>query len=172
MKPIAYPIYPTCRMIRTDLLLQADATSLFSRSKDRHLVNHTYFEPHLSRTMLRRAPPSFKGSDQNPTSATSGGFGIISKPFKAPTAAKRHVDLPSRKRKVVNYKDAGGDRDDAGDKNADPSGDGPGASKKVKYAMGNKEYGDDGVLGSLGAICMRKFPVFSVKEKTIVFGKT
>lgn len=121
--------------------------------------------------MLRRAPAGYKSSDQNPTSATSGGFGIISKPFKAPTplAAKRHVDLPGRKRKAVNYKDAGGDKDDAGDENARPDEGGP--SKKVKYAMGNKEYGDDGVLGGLGAVCMRKFPVFAVKEKTATFGK-
>lgn len=123
--------------------------------------------------MLRRAPSGYKNSDQNPTTATSGGFGIISKPFKAPTplAAKRHVDLPSRKRKSVNYKDAGGDQDDAGDQNAAPDGEG-GPSKKVKYAMGNKEYGDDGVLGGLGAVCMRKFPVFMVKEKTATFTKT
>lgn len=121
--------------------------------------------------MLRRAPSSYKSGDQNPTKATSGGFGIISKPFKAPTplVAKRHVDLPSRKRKAVNYKDAGGDRDDENDENADPDG---GPNKKAKYAMGNKEYGDDGVLGGLGAVCMRKFPVFVVKEKTTVFGKT
>lgn len=118
--------------------------------------------------MLRRAPASYKQGDQNPTSATCGGFGIISKPFKAPTplGPKRHVDLPSRKRKAVNYKDAGGDQDDAGDENADG-----GPSKKTKYAMGNKEYGDDGVLGGLGAICMRKFPVFAPKERTMVFGK-
>ena len=93
---------------------------------------------------------------------------MISKPFKPPTALgpKRQLDLPARKRKAVSYKDAGGDNDDD-----DGDADGGSSSKKGKFAMGNKEYGEDGVLGDMGRWCNRKFPVFIVKNKTAVFGK-
>lgn len=116
--------------------------------------------------MLRRIPQGSKAGEQQPTSATSGGFGLISKPFKAPTplGPKRQLDLPSRKRKAVNYKDAGGDGDDDGEAEGNPS-------KKGKFAMGNKEYGEDGVLGDMARWCNRKFPVFAVKEKGSVFTK-
>ena len=37
--------------------------------------------------------------------------------------------------------------------------------------MGNKEYGEDGVLGDMARFCNRKFPVFKPKEKLMVFTK-
>lgn len=119
--------------------------------------------------MLRRLPQSQKPGDQVPTSATSGGYGIISKPFKAPTplGPKRDLAIPSRKRKAVSYKEQGGGGDDENDGDADGR-----SSKKSKFAMGNKEYGEDGVLGDMAKWCNRKFPVFAPKEKTMVFGKT
>ena len=52
------------------------------------------------------------------------------------------------------------DPDDRGGKKA-KSGSGNGKG----YAMGNKEYDDNGVLGNFGKLCMRKFPVFEVKTK-------
>ena len=81
---------------------------------------------------------------------------------------KRQTDLPSRKRKAVSYKDAGGDVSGSDAENDDPDDRGGKKSKTEKgkgYAMGNKEYDDNGVLGKFGAICMRKFPVFAVKTK-------
>ncbi|WWD18483.1 hypothetical protein CI109_102935 [Kwoniella shandongensis] len=116
--------------------------------------------------MLRRIPSTQKG-EQPVTSATSGGFGLVVKPFKAPTplASKRELALPARKRKAVSYKGQGGGGDDS-----DSDGDGK-PSKKGKFAMGNKEYGEDGVLGDMAKWCNRKFPVFKPKEKTIVFNK-
>ena len=116
--------------------------------------------------MLRRLPISSRPGEQTPTSATSGGYGLISKPFKAPTplGPKRDSALPSRKRKAVSYKEQGGGDDDGDDADCNPN-------KKTKYAMGNKEYGEDGVLGDMARWCNRKFPVFAPKEKTSVFGK-
>lgn len=118
--------------------------------------------------MLRRVPSSQRSGHQPVTSATSGGFGLISKPFKVPTplASKRDLALPARKRKAVSYKGQdGGKGDDSDDDDAE------GPNKKGKFAMGNKEYGEDGVLGDMAKWCNRKFPVFQPKEKTTVFGK-
>ena len=118
--------------------------------------------------MLRRAPTNHCPDDPKITSATSGGYGVVSKPFKAPTplsARRINVDLPARKRKTVSYKEQGGGDDDS---SSDAEGS---TSKKSKYAMGNKEYGEDGVLGGMGKWCNRKFPVFAPKERTLVFGK-
>lgn len=132
--------------------------------------------------MLRRPVPGTRPGDQAPTTATSAGFGLVSKPFKPPSAlVVKRSDLPARKRKAVSYRDAGGDQDDAdGDADVDAeNGDGGERGKKAKtgtgggggYAMGNKEYDGNGVLGGMGRLCMRKFPVFKVKEKGAVFGK-
>lgn len=92
---------------------------------------------------------------------------MIVKPFKAPTplGPKRDLAMPGRKRKAVSYKEAGGGKDDDGD------GDAGSPKKKSKFAMGNKEYGDDGVLGDMAKWCNRKFPVYQPKEKGQVFGK-
>lgn len=120
--------------------------------------------------MLRRLPPPQRGGDQQPTSATSGGFGLIVKPFKAPSAlaSTRQLALPARKRKAVSYKGQGGGGDDDDD-DSDAEGK---PSKKGKFEMGNKQYGEDGVLGDMAKWCNRKFPVFQPKEKTTVFTKT
>lgn len=120
--------------------------------------------------MLRRLPQSRPG-DPPVTSAGAGGFGIISKPYKKPSALAptRQLALPARKRKAVSYKDQGG-----GDKDDDDSdaSDGEGSKKKKgKFEMGNKVYGDDGVLGDMAKWCNRKFPVFEKKDRTIVFAK-
>ncbi|WVQ82964.1 hypothetical protein IAT38_005100 [Cryptococcus sp. DSM 104549] len=117
--------------------------------------------------MLRRQPSQRPG-DPPLTSATAAGFGLVSKPFKAPTpsAPKRDLALPARKRKAVSYKEQGGGKDDD-DSDADGK-----PSKKGKFAMGNKEYGEDGVLGDMAKWCNRKFPVFKPKEKGGVFTKT
>lgn len=120
--------------------------------------------------MLRRPVPGHRPGDQQPTSATGGGFGIVSKPFKTPTplAPKRNLDLPARKRKAVSYKDAGGDQSGSDAENEEPDG------KKAKtsgYAMGNKEYDGNGVLGGMGKFYAKKFPVFKPKEKVQVFGR-
>jgi DNA repair and recombination RAD54-like protein len=119
--------------------------------------------------MLRRLPPPIKGSDQQPTSATSGGFGITSKPFKAPSAlaSTRQLAIAPRKRKAVSYRGQGGgkdDDDDGSDEDGKPA-------KKGKFEMGNKCYGEDGVLGDMAKWCNRKFPVFKPKEKGGVFTK-
>ncbi|ODO10107.1 hypothetical protein I350_02335 [Cryptococcus amylolentus CBS 6273] len=120
--------------------------------------------------MLRK--PIQRPGEPPIATATSGGFGIVSKPFKVPksSAPTRESALPSRKRKAVNYKDQGGGDDD-GDGDADGK-----ANKKSKFegkfAMGNKEYGSDGVLGNMAKWCNRKFPVFEPKEKTVAFTKT
>lgn len=117
--------------------------------------------------MLRRLPPSRTG-DQTPTSATSGGFGIFTaKPFKTPSssAPKRDLALPARKRKAVSYKGQGGGKDD------DDSDDEGKVVKKGKFEMGNKVYGEDGVLGDMAKWCNRKFPVFEPKDKVGVFTK-
>jgi DNA repair and recombination RAD54-like protein len=107
--------------------------------------------------MLRRLPQSRPG-DQPVTSATSGGFGLVSKPYKAPSALAptRTLAIPGRKRKAVSYKEQGGGKDD-GDGDAS---DGEGAKKKGKFEMGNK-----------AKWCNRKFPVFEKKDRTIVFAK-
>ncbi len=120
----------------------------------------------LSVLMLRRAPVTQRPGDPALTSATSGGYGITSAPFKPPAAlaSKRILALPARKRKAVSYKGQGAGDDSDSDAEAIPS-------KKGKFAMGNKEYGEDGVLGDMGRWCNRKFPVFKPKEKITVFTK-
>ena len=117
--------------------------------------------------MLRRLPSNTRPGDPVPTTATSGGYGLVVKPFKAPSALgpKRDLALPARKRKAVSYKDQGGGGDDD-----DEDGDGNPA-KKSKFAMGNKEYGEDGVLGDMAKWCNRKFDVFKPKESSGVFKK-
>jgi DNA repair and recombination RAD54-like protein len=118
--------------------------------------------------MLKRNPSSAPAGGPALTSATSGGFGLVSKPFKAPSAltSKRQLDLPPRKRKAISYKgQEEGNESDGSDAEARPS-------KKGRFAMGNKEYGEDGVLGDMARWCNRKFPVFKPKEKTAVFGST
>jgi DNA repair and recombination RAD54-like protein len=117
--------------------------------------------------MLRRAPTTQRPGDQPVTSATSGGFGLVSKPFKAPTALKssRESALPARKRKAVSYREKGGGKDDSDSDAENPK-------KKGKFEMGNKVYGEDGVLGDMAKWCNRKFPVFVPKEKGVAFTKT
>lgn len=115
--------------------------------------------------MLRRVPKAPAG-EAPITSATSGGFGIISKPFKSPAlATKRTTVLPARKRKQVSYKEMGDGTDD-GDAVIEGS-----PKKKLRFEMGNKVY-EDGVLGGMGKWCNRKFPTYSVKDKGTVFAKT
>lgn len=116
----------------------------------------------LRRTIQRPSEPPL-------TSATSGGFGIVATPFKIPksSAPKRESTLPARKRKAVSYKEEG-PCDDGGDDEYDNEGR---PSKKGKFAMGNKEYGSDGVLGDMAKWCNRKFPVFQPKDKSGVFTK-
>ena len=117
--------------------------------------------------MLRRIPGGQKQADGTPTSATSGGYGIVVKPFKVPSAlgSKRDLALPARKRKLVSYKGQGGGSDGESDEEGKEN-------KKSKFEMGNKVYGEDGVLGGMGKWCNRKFDVFKPKERTIVFAKT
>ena len=117
--------------------------------------------------MLRRMPSNQRPGDPQPTSATCGGYGIVSVPFKAPTplAPKRTLAVPARKRKAVSYKGQGGG-DDGSDSDAEEV-----SAKKGKFAMGNKEYGEDGVLGDMAKWCSRKFPVFKPKDKSGVFIK-
>lgn len=126
--------------------------------------------------MLRRIPSANNGSkptaggDAVVVTMTGGGFGTPTfKAFKPPSlvskASTRSSDsgLPPRKRKRVSYKEDGqGD-----DKENDYKEDRP----DKKYTMGNKEYGADGVLGGMGKLCNRKFPVFEVKPKEQVFTK-
>lgn len=116
----------------------------------------------LRRTIQRPSEPPL-------TSATSGGYGIVSTPFKVPksSAPKRESALPARKRKAVSYKEEGS-FDGSGDYEDNNEGR---ASKKGKFAMGNKEYGSDGVLGDMAKWCNRKFPVFQPKDKSGVFTK-
>ncbi|WVF69157.1 hypothetical protein IAT40_003932 [Kwoniella sp. CBS 6097] len=119
--------------------------------------------------MLRRAPSSQRPGDPQVTSATGAGFGIVTfKQFKPPSAltTKRETALPARKRKAVSYKGQGGGDDSDSDADGKPS------AKKGRFAMGNKEYGEDGVLGDMAKWCNRKFPVFAPKEKTTVFTKS
>lgn len=113
--------------------------------------------------MLRRAPVTQRPGDPNVTSATSGGFGIVAKPFKTPALAnKRDTVLPPRKRKQVSYKGQGGGNDSDSDEESK-------AQKKGRFEMGNKSYGEDGVLGDMAKWCNRKFDVFKPKEKGTVF---
>jgi DNA repair and recombination RAD54-like protein len=119
--------------------------------------------------MLRRLPQS-KPGDQPVTSATSGGYGIVSKPYKPPSALAptRTLAIPGRKRKAVSYKEQGGggkDEDDGDVSDGEPK------KKKGTFEMGNKVYGDDGVLGDMAKWCNRKFPVFEKKDRTVVFAK-
>ncbi|WVO12565.1 hypothetical protein L204_100169 [Cryptococcus depauperatus] len=115
--------------------------------------------------MLRK--PVQRPGEPSCTSATAAGFGLISKPFKLPkSSSTRSKDLPARKRKKVSYKEqGGGDEQDDDDDDARPS-------KMGKFAMGNKEYGSDGVLGDMAKWCNRKFPVFKPKGKNDVFTKS
>ncbi|WWC70738.1 uncharacterized protein I206_104689 [Kwoniella pini CBS 10737] len=117
--------------------------------------------------MLRKAPSTSRSGDPPVTSANGAGFGIVTfKAFKPPSAlaSKRESALPARKRKAVSYKGQGGGNDSDSDEDGKPS-------KKGRFAMGNKEYGEDGVLGDMAKWCNRKFPVFAPKEKTLVFTK-
>jgi len=121
--------------------------------------------------MLRRINKSANGESPI-TSATSGGFGIVSSPFKRPALAnKRTVSaLPeraARKRNRVSYKEMGDGTDD-GDAVID---DGDSPKKKLRFEMGNKVY-ENGVLGDMAKWCNRKFPVYEVKEFTAVRSKT
>lgn len=112
--------------------------------------------------MLRRVP-SKKNGDPPVTSATSAGFGIVTKPFKVPSAlgSTRTLAIPARKRKHVSYKEDGAQGDD---------GDFEASTKKMRFEMGNKVY-ENGVLGDMAKWCTRKFPVFAPKDKTTVFAK-
>lgn len=131
----------------------------------------TLYLTHLD--MLRKLPQSRPG-EAPVTSATSGGFGILSKPFKKPTplGSTRQLALPGRKRKAVSYKEDGDGGGDDKDGYTDTDG-GEGSRKKMKgtFEMGNKIYGDDGVLGDMAKWCNRKFPVFEKKDKITVFAK-
>lgn len=126
--------------------------------------------------MLRKPPVPQNPGDQPVNSATGGGFGLVKRPFKAPIplGPKRDLAIPGgRKRKFVSYKGQGGGGDEENDGDAvidDNDGEG-GGKKKSKFEMGNKVYGEDGVLGGMGKWCNRKFPVFTVKEKSSIFGK-
>jgi len=124
--------------------------------------------------MLRRAPANSKQGELAVTSATRSGFGLVLKPFKAPTplAPKRDLAIPGRKRKHVSYKEQGGGGGDENDPDAVIDDEDGGVKKKIKFEMGNKVYGEDGVLGGMGKWCNRKFPVFIVKEKTGIFSKS
>jgi DNA repair and recombination RAD54-like protein len=134
--------------------------------------------------MLKRIP-SHKSTSGDPqvVTLTGGGFSMPTfKAFKPPSLANSRstrtaaadVDKSGagRKRKRVNYKEDGqADAAEDGDANGDGS-DGEGGKKKGKtYSMGNKEYGIDGVLGDMGKWCNRKFPVFEVKPKEVIFTK-
>jgi DNA repair and recombination RAD54-like protein len=118
--------------------------------------------------MLRRINKSVNG-DSSITSATSGGFGIVSSPFKAPLAKTRTVSgLPeraARKRKQMSYKDMGDGTDD-GDAVIDGS-----PKKKMRFEMGNKVY-ENGVLGDMAKWCNRKFPVYVPKGLGVVRNKS
>jgi DNA repair and recombination RAD54-like protein len=119
--------------------------------------------------MLRRINKTSNG-DSPITSATSGGYGIVSSPFKRPALLNKRTTsaLPeraARKRKTVSYKDMG---DGADDGEAVIDGESP--KKKLRFEMGNKVY-ENGVLGDMGKWCNRKFPVYAVKDIGVVRGK-
>lgn len=129
--------------------------------------------------MLRRIPSANNGSnkpaaggDAVVVTMTGGGFGTPTfKAFKPPSLVSKastrsgcDSSLPPRKRKRISYKEDGGQADDRENEYKE---DGP----AKKYTMGNKEYGADGVLGGMGKMCNRKFPVFEVKPKEQVFTK-
>ena len=132
--------------------------------------------------MLRRIP-STKSNNGEPVVVTVSGGGFTAptfKPFKPPSLANARSTrnkendnaVAGRKRKRVNYKEDG--QEDAagdGDANGDSDGEDGGKKKGKTYAMGNKEYGADGVLGDMGKWCNRKFPVFEVKPKEMLFTK-
>ncbi|KAJ9107838.1 hypothetical protein QFC19_002744 [Naganishia cerealis] len=134
--------------------------------------------------MLRRLPShKSKSGEPQVITVSGGGFNVPTfKPFRPPSlanpratrnAASDDKSTTGRKRKRVNYKEAG-QADAAGDGDADGAGsdDEGGPKKKGKtYSMGNKEYGIDGVLGDMGKWCNRKFPVFEVKPKEVIFTK-
>lgn len=137
--------------------------------------------------MLRRIPsnnasPKINSDGPAVLSMSGGGFGtptFRSGKFKPPmissplASSTRGNALPARgaKRKRISYAEDG-QEDGEKDGNAGSGSDSDGGSKKKKgskYSMGNKEYGEDGVLNGMGALCNRKFPVFEVKEKSQVF---
>ena len=130
--------------------------------------------------MLRRLPSnSGKKGDPSPMTASGAGFGTPTfKPFRTPsfsTPTPTRTSVGQRKRKRVSYKEDGQADDKENDKDNDGSdsdGD-PRRKKKVNssYSMGNKEYGPDGVLGDMGKMCNREFPVFAVKAKELVFSR-
>lgn len=126
--------------------------------------------------MLRRIPSNkssssaSKGKPNNGVGGepivvtmTGGGFGVPTfKPFKTPTLATRQQRvsvLPPRKRTRISYKEDG-----QGDDKENNYEDEDGKATK-KFTMGNKEFGADGVLGGMSALCNRKFQVFDVKPK-------
>jgi DNA repair and recombination RAD54-like protein len=132
--------------------------------------------------MLRRIPSS-KSNNGDPQVVTVSGGGFSAptfKPFKPPSLANARSTrnkenenaAAGRKRKRVNYKEDGqGDAAGDGDANGDSDGENGGKKKGKTYSMGNKEYGVDGVLGDMGKWCNRKFPVFDVKPKEVLFTK-
>jgi DNA repair and recombination RAD54-like protein len=145
--------------------------SQVNKDKDRnqHSIHSTPIILISCYIMLRRLPQS-KPGDQPVTSATSGGYGIVCKPYKPPSALAptRTLAIPGRKRKAVSYKEQGGEGKDDDDGDAS---DGEPKKKKGTFEMGNKVYGDDGVLGDMAKWCNRKFPVFEKKDRTVVFAK-
>lgn len=132
--------------------------------------------------MLRRIPSS-KSNNGDPVVVTVSGGGFTAptfKPFKPPSLAnarstrnkENETAGAGRKRKRINYKEDGqGDAVGDGDANGDSDGEESEKKKGKTYSMGNKEYGADGVLGDMGRWCNRKFPVFEVKPKEVLFSK-
>jgi DNA repair and recombination RAD54-like protein len=131
--------------------------------------------------MLRRMPSnSGKKGEPSPLTAGGGGFGTPTfKPFRTPsfntpTPTRSSSITGGRKRKRISYKEDGQADDKENDKDnhagSDSDDDVRGRKKKnSSYTMGNKEYGADGVLGDMGRLCNREFPVFAVKNKELVF---
>lgn len=115
--------------------------------------------------MLKRLPPGTKQGDSAIVSATSGGYGIVSKPFRPPSilGSRRTTELPARKRKQVSYKEMGDGHDDG---EADLP-----EKKKMRFEMGNKVY-EDGVLGGMAKWCNRKFPVYQAKDPIAIFAQS
>jgi DNA repair and recombination RAD54-like protein len=121
---------------------------------------------------------SGKKGDQTPTKASGGGFGTPTfKPFRTPsfnTPTPTRSGGNQRKRKRISYKEDGqaDDKENDGDANGSDSDDGGKKKKKnSSFSMGNKEFGADGVLGDMGRLCNREFPVFEVKAKEMVFSR-
>lgn len=132
--------------------------------------------------MLRRIPSSKSNNgDPQVVTVTGGGFSTPTfKAFKPPSLAnprstrgkENEQASAGRKRKRVTYKEDGqGDATGDGDANGGSDSEDGGKKKGKTYSMGNKEYGTDGVLGDMGKWCNRKFPVFEVKPKEVLFTK-